>query len=151
MRRVCDGISVLDAAENRPAELSQLGVRPAQLTALAELAAAVDALADLHVAEAALGVVKGRTAVASAATSAAAGQGPPPDFDVVRTPRGGRVVNTVALVVLPSAPHLPERGPVPRPSPTQRSPAYLDDRSGDPAGAAWNGQPSTPQASRSAR
>lgn len=54
VRRVCDGVAVLDAAENRPAELSQLGVRPAQLTALAELAAAVDALADLHVAEAAL-------------------------------------------------------------------------------------------------
>ncbi len=137
MRRVCDGISVLDAAENRPAELSQLGVRPAQLTALAELAAAVDALADLHVAEAALGVVKGRTAVASAATSAAAGQGPPPDFDVVRTPRGGRVVNTVALVVLPSAAAPTGARPSPAAVADAAVASYLDDRSGDPAGAAW--------------
>ena len=55
MRRVCDGMAVLDAAVNRPAELTQLGVRPAQ--PLMALATAVDALADLHVAEAALGVV----------------------------------------------------------------------------------------------
>ena len=136
-RRVCDGVAVLEAAEHRPAELSQLGVASAQLAALAELAAAVDALADLHVAEATLGVVKGRPAVTSAATTAAAGQAPPPDFEVVRTPRGGRVVNTVALVILPGA--APPTGA--RPSPAAVADpavaAYLDERCGDPAGADW--------------
>ncbi len=137
VRRVCDGVAVLDAAENRPTELSQLGVRPAQLTALGELAAAVDALADLHVAEAALGVIKGRTARVSAATAAAAGQGLPPNFDVVRTPRAGRVVNTVAVVVLPDAAAPTGAQPSPAAVADPAVAAYLDDRSGDPAGPAW--------------
>ncbi len=137
MRRVCNGTAVLDAAENRPAELSQLGVRPAQLTALAELAAAIDALADLHVAEATLGVVKGRTATVAASTAAAGGQGPPPDFDVVRTPRAGRVVNTVAVVVLPDATAPTGARPSPAAVADPAVAAYLDARAGDPAGAAW--------------
>jgi hypothetical protein len=137
MRRVCNGMAVLDAAENRPDELSQLGVRPAQLTALAALAAAIDALADLHVAEATLGVVKGRTATVATSTAAAGGQAPPPDFDVVRTPRAGRVVNTVAVVVLPDAAAPTGARPSPAAIADPAVAAYLDDRAGDPAGAAW--------------
>ena len=86
VRRVCDGAAVLETAVERPADLSQLGVRPGPLAALVELATAVDALADLHVAEATLGLVRGRPAAVSAATMAAAGQAPPPSFEVVRTP-----------------------------------------------------------------
>jgi len=136
-RRVCNGAAVLDAAETRPDDLRQLGVTAEQLTALQELAAAVDALADLHVAEATYGVVRERTAGVGAVTTAAAGQAPPPDFTVVRTPRAGRVVNTIAVVVLPVPP---------APTGAQRTPvaiadaavaAYLDARSGDASGAAW--------------
>jgi hypothetical protein len=134
IRRVCDGMAVLDAAEQRPTELSQLGVRPAQLAALAELAAAVDALADLHVAEATLGVVKGRTASVSAAAAAAAGQRPPPEFDVVRTPRDGRVVDTVVMVALPDAPAPTGARPSPAALADPALAAYLDDRAGDPGG-----------------
>ncbi len=137
VRRVCDGAAVLDAAENRPAELGQLGVRQAEIAALVELAAAVDALADLHLAEAALGFVKGRPAAASAATTAAAGQAPPPGFEVVRTPRGGRAVNTVALVVLPDAAAPSGALPSPAALADPAVAAYLDDRAGDPAGPAW--------------
>ena len=137
MRRVCDGMAVLDAAVNRPAELTQLGVRPAQLTALTALATAVDALADLHVAEAALGVVKGPLGRRLGGDSRGGRPGAAPDFDVVRTPRAGRVVNTVAVVVLPNA-NAPTGT---RPSPAALAdPAvarYLDDRAGDPAGPAW--------------
>ena len=137
IRRVCDGAAVLDAAEQRPDELSALGVRPAQLTALARLAAAVDALADLHVAEATLGLVKGRSGAVSAATAAAAGQAPPPEFDVVRTPRDGRVVNTVAVVVLPDAAAPTGSRPSPAAVADPAVAAYLDERSGDSAGASW--------------
>ena len=137
IRRVCDGAAVLDAAVNRPAELTDLGVRPAQLKALQELAAAVDALADLHVAEAVLGVVKGRTATAAAATTAAAGQAPPPDFDVVRTPRSGRTVNTVALVVLPNAPTPGGAQPSPAALADPAVAAYVDARAGAAASASW--------------
>ena len=137
MRRVCDGAAVLSAAETRPADLIAFGVRPAQVQALVELGVAVDALADLHVAEAVLGVVKGRTGKVSAATAAAAGQAPPPDFDVVRTPRAGRVVNTLAAIVLPDV-AAPDGA---RPSPTAVADpavaAYLDDRSGSADGPAW--------------
>lgn len=137
IRRVCDGAAVLDAAQNRPGDLSQLGVRAAEVRALIELAVAVDALADLHVAEAALGVVRGRGAAVSAATSSAAGQAVPPIFDVVSTPRDGRVANTIALLVLPDAP---------APTGAQASPAaiadpavaaYLDERSGAASGPNW--------------
>ena len=148
IRRVCDGAAVLDAAEQRPDELTALGVRPAQLTALVKLGDAIDALADLHVAEATLGLVKGRSGAVSAATAAAAGQAPPPEFDVVRTSRDGRVVNTVAVVVLPLAAAPAGSRPSPAAVADPAVAAYLDDRSGDPAGAAWtwvaldeNGQP----------
>jgi hypothetical protein len=137
IRRVCNGAAVLEAAADRPGDLLGLGVSTAQVTSLRELAAAVDALADLHVAEAVLGVVKGRTANVAAATTAAAGQAPPPGFEIVRTPRAGRVVNTVVVIVLPDA-----RGPTgTRPSPTALGDpavaAYLDARSGAAAGPSW--------------
>ena len=137
IRRVCDGAAVLDAAVNRPSELTNLGVRPAQLTALRRFAAAVDALADLHVAEAVFGVVKGRTATAAAATTAAGGQAPPPDFDVVRTPRSGRVVNTVALVVLPNAPTPGGTKPSPVVLADPAVAAYVNGRAGAAASASW--------------
>lgn len=137
VRRVCNGAAVLEAARNRPDDLRQLGVRAAHVTALQDLAAAVDALADLHIAEAVFGVVKGRTANVASATTAAGGQAPPPAFDVVRTPRSGRVVSTVAMVALPNA--APPGGA--RPSPTALADpavaAYLDARSGRPSSAAW--------------
>jgi hypothetical protein len=136
-RRVCDGVAVLAAATDRPGDLSQLGVRPAQLRALAELAAAVDALADLHVAEATFGVIRGRSATVSAATTAAAGQGTPPSFDVVRTPRAGRVANTVALLILPDAAAPTGVRPSPAAIADPAVAAYLDERSGDATGAAW--------------
>ena len=137
IRRVCDGAAVLDAAVNRPGELTDVGVRPAQLKALQELAAAVDALADIHVAEAVFGVVKGRTATAAAATAAAGGQAPPPDFDVVRTPRSGRTVTTVALVVLPNAatPGGTQPSPVALADPAVA--AYVDARAGAAGSASW--------------
>ncbi len=136
-RRVCDGVAVLDAVESQPTAVSQLGVSAADLVKLADLAAAVDAFADMHVAEAALGVVKGRSAMVAAATTAAAGQGVAPNFDVVRTPRSGRVVNTVAVVVLPDV--APPTGAHPSPAAVADAAvaAYLDDRGGDPTGAAW--------------
>jgi hypothetical protein len=137
VRRVCNGAAVLDAAVNRPDDLRQLGVRAAQVTALQELAAAVDALADLHVAEAVFGVVKGRTANVALATTAAGGQAPPPAFDVVRTPRSGRVVNTVAVMVLPNAP----KPTAARPSPTALADpavaAYVDARAGAASSPKW--------------
>ena len=118
IRRVCDGAAVLDAAVNRPSELTN-SASAQRSSRRCRVATAVDALADLHVAEAVLGVVKGRTATAAAATTAAGGQAPPPDFDVVRTPRSGRIVNTVALVVLPNArrPAAPSRAPSRSPTP----------------------------------
>jgi len=137
IRRVCDGAAVLDAAVNRPGELTDLGVRAAQIAALKELAAAVDALADLHVAEAVLGVVKGRTATAAASTTAAGGQAPPPDFEVVRTPRSGRTVNTVALVVLPNAPTPGGAQPSPVALADPAVAAYVDARAGAAAGPSW--------------
>ena len=140
VRRVCDGAAVLEAAVERPAARRAGSGRPGPLAALVELATAIDALADLHVAEATLGLVRGRPAAVSAATMAAAGQAPPPSFEVVRTPRSGRVVNTVALVVLPD-------GTAPsgaRPSPAALGdPAvatYLDQRAGAPSGPAWTWQ-----------
>jgi hypothetical protein len=137
VRRVCNGAAVLDAAQNRPDDLRQLGVRAAQVTALQELAAAVDALADLHVAESVFGVVKGRTANVAAATTAAGGQAPPPAFDVVRTPRSGRVVNTVAVMVLPNAPKPGGAQPSPAALADPAVAAYLDARSGSASSAAW--------------
>jgi hypothetical protein len=136
-RRVCNGAAVLEAAENRPDDLRQLGVLAGQVTKLQELAAAVDALADLHVAEAVLGVVKGRTANVAAATTAAAGQAPPPGFDVVRTPRSGRVVNTIVAIVLPNANAPTGNLPSPAALADAAVAAYLDARSGDAASAAW--------------
>ena len=147
IRRVCDGAAVLDAAVNRPGELTGLGVRPAQLKALQELAAAVDALADLHVAEAVLGVVKGRTATAAAATAAAGGQAPPPDFDVVRTPRSGRTVTTVALVVLPNAPTPGGVQPSPVALADPAVAAYVDARAGAAASASWTWKKLDPEGS----
>jgi hypothetical protein len=136
-RRVCNGAAVLEAAVNRPDDLRQFGVTIAQVTTLQELAASIDALADLHVAEAVFGVVRGRTAKVAAATNAAAGQAPPPGFDVVRTVRAGRVVNTVAAVVLPQANAPTGAHPSPAALADPAVAAYLDARSGDPAGAAW--------------
>jgi hypothetical protein len=137
VRRVCNGAAVLEAAETRPDDLRQLGVRVAQVTALQELAAAVDALADLHVAEAVFGVVKGRTANVASATTAAGGQAPPPAFDVVRTPRSGRVVNTVAVVVLPNAAAPGGARPSPAALADPAVAAYLDARSGKASSPAW--------------
>ncbi len=141
MRRPCDGAAVLDAAGEharrpRPARRARRRRSPRSPS----WRAAVDALADLHVAEAVLGVVKGRTAAVAAATTAAAGAGPPPDFDVVRTPHGGRVVNTVVLVVLPdvATPTGPHPSPAALADPAVA--AYLDERAGRPAGAAWRGR-----------
>ena len=136
-RRVCNGAAVLHAAETRADGLLQLGLTSAQLTALQELAASVDALADLHVAEATYGVVRQRVARVGAASAAAAGQAPPPEFTVVQTPRTGRVVNTVAVVVLPlpAAPTGTRRTPVAIADPAVAD--YLDARSGSPSGAAW--------------
>ena len=151
IRRVCDGAAVLDAAQNRPGELTQLGVRVAEVSALVDLAVAVDALADLHVAEAALGVVRGRSAAVSAATSSAAGQAVPPIFDVVSTPRDGRVANTVALLVLPEAPAPTGATPSPAAIADPAVAAYLDERSGAATGPNWTwrtvdsaGQPAGP-------
>jgi hypothetical protein len=137
VRRVCNGAAVLDAAVNRPDDLRQLGVRAGQVTALQELAAAVDALADLHVAEAVYGMVKGRTADVALATTAAGGQAPPPAFDVVRTPRSGRVVNTVAVVVLPNAPKPTAARPSPAALADPAVAAYVDGRAGGPSTPAW--------------
>jgi hypothetical protein len=137
IRRVCDGAAVLDAAQNRPGDLTQLGVRVAEVQGLVELAVAVDALADLHVAEAALGVVRGRSAAVSAATSAAAGQAVPPIFDVVSTPRAGRVANTVALLVLPDAPAPTGAQPSPAAIADPAVAAYLDELAGAANGPNW--------------
>jgi hypothetical protein len=137
VRRVCNGAAVLEAAKNRPDDLRQLGVGAAQVTALQELAAAVDALADLHVAEAVFGVVKGRTANVALATTAAGGQAPPPAFDVVRTPRLGRVVNTVAVMVLPNAPKPTGARPSPAALADPAVAAYVDARSGAASSPAW--------------
>ena len=135
VRRVCDGAAVLEAVEDRPADVTALGVTATQLKALVELAVAVDALGDLHVAEAALGVIKGRPATTSAATAAAAGQGLAPDFGVVGTPRAGRPVNTIAVVVLPTAPAPTGAQPSPAALADPAVAAYLDDRAG--AAATW--------------
>ena len=136
-RRVCNGAAVLDAAENRPDDLGQLGVTAAQTTALQELAAAVEALADLHVAEAVFGVVKGRTATVASATTAAGGQAPAPTFDVVRTPRSGRAVDTVAVVVLPNAAKPTATLPSPAALADPAVAAYVDARAGSASGPAW--------------
>jgi hypothetical protein len=137
VRRVCNGAAVLEAAVGRPDDLRALGVLAGQITALQELSAAVDALADLHVAEAVLGVVKGRTANVAAATTAAGGQAPPPVFDVVRTPRSGRVVNTVVAVVLPDAAAPTGQRPSPAAVADPAVAAYLDARSGAAGSPAW--------------
>ena len=150
VRRVCDGAAVLETAVERPADLSQLGVRPRPLAALVELATAVDALADLHVAEATLGLVRGRPAAVSAATMAAAGQAPPPSFEVVRTPRSGRVVNTVALVVLPDATAPSGARPSPAALADPAVAAYLDERAGARPARRGRGRPSMRTAARRA-
>ncbi|CAN5258692.1 hypothetical protein BH18ACT12_BH18ACT12_08950 [soil metagenome] len=137
VRRVCNGAAVLEAAETRPDDLRQLGVLAAQVTALQELEAAVDALADLHVAEAVFGVIKGRTANVASATTAAGGQAPPPAFDVVRTPRSGRVVNTVAVVVLPNAAAPGGARPSPAALADPAVAKYLDARSGSASSPVW--------------
>jgi len=136
-RRVCDGAAVLDAATTSPTPLAQLDLTGAEIEALVELSTAVDALADLHVAEAVLGVVKGRTSSVAAATSAAAGQSPPPSFDVVRTPPSGRLVNTVALAVLPDVTGALDADPGPAMIADPAVATMLDVAGGDPSSAAW--------------
>lgn len=147
-RRVCSGVAVLEAAEHEPARLTALGVPAAKLTAIRELGRAVDALADLQLAEATLGVVRKRTASVAAATGSAAGQGLPPDLTIVRTPRTGRIADSVALLVLPEAASPTDAQPSPLAVADPAVAAYLDERSGDPGGGGWtwttldeNGQP----------
>lgn len=134
-RRVCNGVDVLAAAVTHPSDLTQLGVTAAQLVALVELAGSVDALADLHVAEAAYGVVRGRPSAVAASTSAAAGLSPPPEFAVVKTPRDGRPLDSVVVVVLPDVAAPAGSGPTAIADGAVA--AFLDDRAGDPAGANW--------------
>jgi hypothetical protein len=137
VRRVCNGVAVLAAAVDEPARLAQLGLSAAQLDALGALAAHVDALGDLHVADAVYGLVRGRTADVAATTAAAAGVGIPSALDVVRTPRTGRSVTSVALLVLPVpvSPSGPDTGPVAMADAAAAS--YLDARAGDPEGPDW--------------
>ncbi len=151
IRRTCNGIAVLEAAESDSARLAGLGVRPQQLTALAELGTAVDALTDLHIAESALGVVQHRPSLVSSSTAAAAGEGLPPAFTFPDTPRTGVAVDSVAVVVLPDTAAPTRRAASPAALADPAVAAYLDDRGGPPNGPRWrwqrldaNGRPAGP-------
>jgi hypothetical protein len=137
VRRCCDGVAVLDAAQSEPARLANLGVRPQQLTALTELAEAVDALADLHMAESALGVIQRRPSLVSSSTAAAAGEAPPPRFTFPDTPRTGVAVESIAVVALPDA-AAPTGGTAsPAAIADAAVAAFLDERAGSASGPAW--------------
>ena len=99
-----------------------------------DLAAHVDALADLQVAEAVSGLVRGRPATVAASTAAAAGTGRLTDLDVIRTPRIGRSVTSVVLVLLPPPTGSPGR---PTEIADHAVAAFLDDHAGDPDGPDW--------------
>jgi hypothetical protein len=135
VRRVCDGIAVLAACAASPDRLTSLGVTAGQLASLSTLDLDVDALADLQLAESVRGLVRGRPVEVAAATAAASGAGIPSSLDVVRTPRLGRDVTTVAVVVLPTTGLVMDD----RPSGLADGAvaAYLDARAGDPAGPDW--------------
>ncbi|WP_344206398.1 hypothetical protein, partial [Actinomadura livida] len=96
-RRTCDGQRVLAA------DPAALDLPAATLDELARLREVIDVYADLLVAEAVHHVVEGRTGTAGAALDAAAGLARPPDFEVLRTRREGRPVETSCLLVTPHA------------------------------------------------
>lgn len=133
-RRVCDGKAVLSAA------VSTLSLSNAQLAALQPLRKAVDSYGDLLVVEATFDVVSGRAEVAGATMDAAAGLGPPPQLESLRTARRGRSVNTNVLVAIPAA-----AAPTPltvRTSPSRIADpsfaAFLDATVGAANSTAWN-------------
>lgn len=128
MRRV----AVLAAATDDPAARTSSGWAPTLIATLHTFAADLDALGDLQVAEAVHGMVRGRPTDVAATTSAA-GLGTPTTLDVARTPRVGRSVTSVAVLVLPdTSDGGTGAGPVALADGAVA--AHIDARAGDPSG-----------------
>ncbi len=130
-RRVCDGEAAVRAAVCEP-ELLPAGVSVEKVKALQGV---LDTYADLLVADGVFDVVNGRPDRAAEAMEAAAGLGPPSDLRVLRTPREGTALSTVALALLtdeaPADPAAP--GAIADPA----FAALLERETGDAAAVAW--------------
>jgi hypothetical protein len=106
VRRVCDGLAVLDAARagglpaGVPAEFAQ---------AVTPVIDVLDTWADLLLVDGVHALVTARPEAAAAAMEAAAGLGSPPDLRGIRTPRGATTVSVSCWAVLPgSTPGAPD-------------------------------------------
>lgn len=101
-RRVCDGAAVLDAVLSGGPPIAA-ALSASQRAAIADLQGDADAYADLCVAEGVHNALHRRPEAAAVAMDAAAGLGPPPEPEVLRTQREGSSVVTTAFVALRAA------------------------------------------------